>query len=246
MVGEAWYRMVEFPRVMLLDLDDTIIVHSATSEPCWRRVCNRYAANFEDLSANQLYDAIQSRSSKYWGDANRHRQGRLDLPLARREVVAATFSDLGWDDQELAYKIADAFTLERNESFYPCPGAIETLGYFQEQGIRMGMVTNGASSAQRAKIDRFELAGFFEHIFIEGEMGMGKPDTRVFRHVLDTFAIAAEDVWMVGDNLTWDVEAPQALGIFSVWIDLKGNGTPLSSTVKPDLIVPSLAALRDA
>jgi putative hydrolase of the HAD superfamily len=231
---------------MLLDLDDTIIVHSATSEPCWRRVCERYAADIKDISADQLYEGIQSCSHDYWNDADRHRQGRLDLPRARREVMMATFTNLGLDGQELAYKIADAFTLERDESFYPCPGAIETLQYFCDQGIRLGMVTNGASSAQRAKIERFQLAGYFEHIFVEGEMGMGKPDPRVFRHVLDTFAITPEDAWMVGDNLTWDVVAPQELGIFSVWIDPSGNGLPPSSTVQPDLIVPSLVALRAA
>ncbi len=235
--------MYLFPRVMLLDLDDTIIVYSPISEPCWRRVCDRYAAEIEGLSADQLYDAIQSRSNKYWDNTDRHRQGRLDLPKARREVVSATFTDLGLEDQELAFNIADAFTLERDASFYLCPGAIESLTQFCEQGIRLGLVTNGASSAQRAKIERFQLAPYFEHIFIEGEMGMGKPDVRVFEHVLDTFGIEAQEAWMVGDNLIWDVAAPQRLGIFSVWIDPAGNGLPPSSTVQPDLIVPSLVDL---
>ena len=124
--------MVRFPHVMLLDLDDTIIVHSATSEPCWRRVCDRYADEIEDLSAEQLYDTIQTRSNTYWENADRHRQGRLDLPKARREVVSATFTDLGLKDHELAFNIADAFTLERDASLYPHPGAIETLTQFCE------------------------------------------------------------------------------------------------------------------
>ncbi len=228
-----------FPQVMLLDLDDTIIVHSATSDPCWRRVCARYAS--EILAADQLFDAIRSSSEDYWRDPVRHKRGRLDLPKARREVVAAAFSDIGRNDNKLAHEIADAYTEERNKSLYPFPEAIETLESFRQQGIRLGLVTNGNSSEQRPKIERFRLAPFFEHIFIEGEMGMGKPDVRVFRHVLNTFEIEAKDTWMVGDNLIWDVEAPQRLGIFSVWIDLTGHGT--SSKVKPDLTVSSLADL---
>ncbi len=235
--------MRTLPQVMLLDLDDTIIVHSATSDPCWRRVCERYASKIEILSAEQLFDAIRASSDVYWNDAARHRRGRLDLPKARREVVAAAFSQLGLDDRELAHAIADAYTVERSASFYPYPGALETLEVFRQRGIRLGLVTNGNSSEQRPKIERFRLAPFFEHIFIEGEMGMGKPDPRVFRHVLDTFEIEAQEAWMVGDNLVWDVEAPQRLGIFSVWIDLTGNGTPSSSAVKPDLTVSSLAEL---
>jgi putative hydrolase of the HAD superfamily len=231
------------PSVMLLDLDDTIVVHSSTAEPCWRGVCGRYAAKIEDLSADQLFDAIKVSSGIYWDDEDRHRRGRLDLPKARREVVVAAFSNLGLDDRKMAHAVADAFTEERKQALYLFPGAIETLEQLRQEGIRLGLVTNGAPEEQGYKIERFQLAPHFEHIFIEGEMGMGKPDVRVFEHVLDTFGIEARDAWMVGDNLIWDVAAPQHLGIFSVWIDLVGNGTPSSSTVQPDLIVPLLAEL---
>jgi putative hydrolase of the HAD superfamily len=231
------------PSVLLLDLDDTIVVHSSTSDPCWREVCDRYAAKMEDLSADQLFDAIKVSGNIYWDDEDRHRRGRLDLPKARREVVVAAFSQFGLEDEELAHAVADAYTEGRKQALYLFPGAIETLQQFLRAGIRLGLVTNGTAEEQRYKIERFQLAPHFEHIFIEGEMGMGKPDVRVFEHVLDTFGIEAQEAWMVGDNLVWDVAAPQKLGIFSVWIDLGGNGTPPLSTVRPDLIVSSLADL---
>jgi putative hydrolase of the HAD superfamily len=46
---------------------------------------------------------------------------------------------------------------------------------------------------------------------------------------------------MVGDNLEWDVAAPQKLGIFGVWIDRHAQGLPAGTTVAPDGIVRSLA-----
>ena len=49
---------------------------------------------------------------------------------------------------------------------------------------------------------------------------------------------------MVGDNLEWDVAAPQKLGMSGVWIDARGRGLPEQSAVKPDYIVRSLADLR--
>ena len=45
----------------------------------------------------------------------------------------------------------------------------------------------------------------------------------------------------VGDNLDWEVAAPQKLGIYSVWIDPRGNGPPADSGVTPDRIVASIA-----
>jgi FMN phosphatase YigB (HAD superfamily) len=47
----------------------------------------------------------------------------------------------------------------------------------------------------------------------------------------------------VGDNLEWEVEAPQRLGIYAIWIDVHGDGLPEGSTIKPDRIIRSLTEL---
>ena len=51
------------------------------------------------------------------------------------------------------------------------------------------------------------------------------------------------DTWCVGDNLEWEVAAPQELGIYSVWVDPTGVGPPAGSGVKPDRTVSSIAEL---
>jgi putative hydrolase of the HAD superfamily len=49
---------------------------------------------------------------------------------------------------------------------------------------------------------------------------------------------------MVGDNLEWDVAAPQRLGIYGIWVDRGGAGIPPGNGVRPDRIVRSLSELR--
>jgi putative hydrolase of the HAD superfamily len=56
--------------------------------------------------------------------------------------------------------------------------------------------------------------------------------------------VKPSDAWMVGDNLEWDVAAPQKLGMRGIWIDLRGRGVPEQSAVKPDYIIRLLAELR--
>ena len=48
---------------------------------------------------------------------------------------------------------------------------------------------------------------------------------------------------MIGDNLEWEVVAPQRLGIYAIWIDVHGDGLPADSTIKPDRIIRSLTEL---
>jgi putative hydrolase of the HAD superfamily len=56
--------------------------------------------------------------------------------------------------------------------------------------------------------------------------------------------VDAEDAWMVGDNLEWEVEIPQRLGIYAVWVDVIGAGLPPDSPIRPDRIIRTLAELK--
>ena len=55
--------------------------------------------------------------------------------------------------------------------------------------------------------------------------------------------VTAPDTWMIGDNLEWEIAAPQRLGIYAIWMDVHGDGLPPGSTVKPDRIIRSLSEL---
>ena len=94
----------------------------------------------------------------------------------------------------------------------PLPDAIETVRWLRESGRRLALLTNGAAAAQRRKIARFEIADLFDAILVEGELGFGKPDERVYLRALNALGVTPADAWMVGDNLDFDVAAPQKLG----------------------------------
>jgi putative hydrolase of the HAD superfamily len=115
----------------------------------------------------------------------------------------------------------------------------------REQGCRLALLTNGSSRGQREKINRFDLAGLFDMILVEGEVGFGKPDPRMYARALSELNAAADEAWMVGDNLEWDVAGPQREGIAGIWIDRRGHGVPPGGQVRPDRIITRLADLRE-
>ena len=233
----------ERPKAILFDLDDTILAYDDVAGPVWQAVCDRFAPRLDGLDASELVGAIQEYRRWYWGDPQRHRRARLNLEIARREVVMGAFDRLGIDAPELAVEIGEAFAVQREEEVRPFPGALETLQSLQGEGVRLGLVTNGASATQRAKVERFGLSRLFDCIVIEGEFGVGKPDERVYLHALDQLRAQPAEAWMVGDNLEWEVAAPQRLGILGIWLDSKGAGLPDSTTVQPDRIINALPEL---
>jgi putative hydrolase of the HAD superfamily len=139
--------------------------------------------------------------------------------------------------------MADRFTLIRDRELSVFPGAHETLDRLKQLGVQLALVTNGAAEPQRAKVIRFALEQRFDHIQIEGEHGFGKPEERAYRHALEALGVGPRETWMVGDNLEWEIAAPQRLGIYGIWYDGYGTGLPLDCGIQPDRVIRSLPEL---
>ena len=109
--------------------------------------------------------------------------------------------------------------------------------------VKLALLTNGAGEVQRAKINRFGLARYFPTCLVEGELGYGKPDQRVFKMALNKLDVRPNQAWMVGDDLERDIAGAQTAGIFSIWHDYKKTGLPAGSMVTPDKTISNITEL---
>jgi putative hydrolase of the HAD superfamily len=232
------------PRALLLDLDDTILDDTGGLVISWREACLTHCSAMNGLDAEALFEAIDRTREWYWSDPERHRAGRLELAWARGEVVRLALADLGVDDVDLARRIGDTYHALRDRAIKPFADAVATVEWLRSQGCRLALLTNGGSTGQRQKINRFNLAPLVDAILIEGEVGFGKPDPRIYTQALVALGVTPAETWMVGDNLEWDVAGPQREGIAGVWIDARGHGLPPDRSVRPDRIISRLGDLK--
>jgi putative hydrolase of the HAD superfamily len=238
--------MTRLPRAMLIDMDDTILSAYGRPEIAWHHVTAEFAGEFRPLNSQQVAAAVLDSARKFWATAGA--EWRLKLDEARRVTVRQGFAALASGGHalpdDLATRLANRFTAFREEEMFVFPGAHDAIDELKARGVKLALVTNGAAGSQRAKVERFALSHRFDHIQIEGEHGFGKPDERAYLHAMQALGVTAPDTWMIGDNLEWEVVAPQRLGIYAIWIDVHGEGLPADSTVRPDRIIRSLTELR--
>jgi putative hydrolase of the HAD superfamily len=238
--------MTQLPRAMLIDMDDTILSAYGRPEIAWHTIASEFAGELAPVSPQQAATEILKFARHFWSTAEP--AWRLKLEEARRAVVKGGFAALATHGQppladDLAIRLADRFSAYREDEMFVFPGAHEAIDALKALGVRLALVTNGAADTQRAKVERFALAQRFDHVQIEGEHGFGKPDERAYKHAMQALGVTAPETWMVGDNLEWEVEAPQRLGIYAIWMDVHGEGLPAESTIKPDRIIRSLSEL---
>ena len=193
--------------------------------------------------AASLAAEITDTAQVFWSDEARHREWRHKLQDARRRIVGQVLQSRGLGDGLLAEEIADRYSRLREEEMHLFPHALDVLKHYRERGVRLCLITNGAAATQRAKVERFGLASHFDHIQIEGEHGFGKPELRAYEHALRTLDAPAEESWILGDNLVWEVQAPQKLGLHAIWLDRERKGVPEGTGITPDRIISCLSEL---
>ena len=234
---------MDLPKALLLDLDDTILDLYRDPGEAWIEVCGEFAGRLEGVDPEALHAQVLASQDRYWSDPERARRGRLNLPQAARDVLTAAFDHLGIPTSPMVASMAGRQRAILEEAVRPFPGAIDTLRRLRDEGMPLALVTNAGAETQRRKIERFSLEEFFEHIQIEGEFGIGKPDERAFRNALDALGVGPADAWMVGDNLEFDIAGAQRAGIYAVWVDARGAGLPEGTATRPDRTIRALSDL---
>ena len=241
--------MSKLPRAILFDLDDTILVAFGPAESQWQRVLGGYVDHLAPLTPAAAIAAIMDSSRDLWADPARHKHWRHRIGEARRRIVADGFAALAAGGQTvperaLCDEIADRFNAlhdaelrvlsRRARHPRPLEGAGRAPGADHQRRRRAAARQGGAVRARaplRPHPDRGR-ARFWQ--------------TRGARlHPCDGGASAstARETWMVGDNLEWEVAAPQRLGIHAIWHDGYGTGLPPDCPVRPDRIIRRLSEL---
>jgi putative hydrolase of the HAD superfamily len=234
--------MRELPRVLLFDLDDTLLVYGSGGGDPWRDLAVDFIDRL-DVPLDPLVEAIDVARKAFWLDPATGSLGRLDMLGSRRTIVGRALVALDCDRKSIGDELADAYTWYREGAVAPLPGAVETLEALRARGHRLGLVTNGGRVFQRRKIERFDLAQYFDDIRVEGEQGLGKPHPQAFERALAALDARPEEAWMVGDNLSADIGGAQALGIRGVWVDAHRTGLPEEAPAQPDRIVEAVSEL---
>ena len=102
----------------------------------------------------------------------------------------------------------------------------------------LGIIANQAPGVEK-RLREFGILEYFELVLASAEVGLSKPDPRIFRLALDRAGCQAEQAVMVGDRLDNDMIPAKALGMKTVWVR-RGDwkyASPRSPDEMPDCVI---------
>jgi YjjG family noncanonical pyrimidine nucleotidase len=155
--------------------------------------------------------------------------GEVRIERFRRLVAEAGLAELtGRAPEPLAVELADSFVAGLGTFGELYDGAAELLAALASlDGIALGLVTNGLGEVQRARLARLGLDDRFGSVVVSGEVGVSKPDPRIFELAIAELAAARGNrALMVGDNLQADIAGGRAAGLDTCWYNPRGRTVP--------------------
>src|SRR3989344_3260830 len=105
-------------------------------------------------------------------------------------------------------------------SLYPESRAV--LDKLKKQEIRLGLISNLASP-YKSPFFNLGLNEYFDEVLFSCDVGLIKPDSRIYQKMIERLGINPAQTLMTGDKVHADVDGPRSIGINAVHLDRTNN-----------------------
>lgn len=219
-------------KALLFDLDDTIYDQFV---PFYQAFTKTFS--YDDISIEELFITSRKLSEEAFLLFENGKIERREMFIYRMKKALLQFNKSCTDEEALffqnEYKIF-------SDKIYLLPDMQKLLSYCQKKHIILGIITNGFSNNQRKKIEVLNLQRWIPetHIFISSEVGVSKPNSRIFQIVEEKLCLKKEEKYFVGDSFTSDIIGAKKAGWKAVWFNRRNIRQP-DNLIKPDYVVSS-------
>ena len=195
--------------IVLLDADDTLFDFGRAERHALQATLAAFGYHEPPAVWAGRFHAI---NKGVWREYEAGRATSGDIRVRR---FALLLEELGHPADP--HEMSRHYVTRLGEAAFLLPGARRFVSALQPL-VPLGLVTNGIREVQRSRLARSGLESAFSAVVISDEVGIQKPDPRIFRIALESLGSGAGDrVIMIGDNLYSDILGAANAGIDSCW-----------------------------
>jgi putative hydrolase of the HAD superfamily len=222
---------------VLFDLDDTLFSTTAFARRARanavRAMVNAGLGLSEAVVQAELDEVIAEFSSNYDNHFDKLLQ-RL-RPESLRRINPALIVAAG----------VAAYHDTKFRELKPFPDVVPLLEALGKAGIKRGIITHGWTVKQAEKIVRLGLMPHLDPdaIFISDQIGISKPNPKLYQTALADLQLEAPRVMYVGDSPAHDIAPPHQIGMVTTWARRAAKHDLDRSNAKPTHVVDDFQEL---
>lgn len=210
------------PKVIFLDAMGTLFNVRGSVGEIYSVIAAKYGVTVDAHSINHAFiNSFKNSSPLAFESADKPKELTQQEFSWWKNIVKTTFTEL---------KILDEFTdfsaffgelylhFSTQKPWYIYPDVIPSLQTWQDQGIKLGVISNFDSRLYQV-LKSLDLERFFSSITISSEAGAAKPNHKIFRLALQKHNCISPQAWHIGDSFREDYEGAKKVGIRGFWLN---------------------------
>jgi putative hydrolase of the HAD superfamily len=224
-------------KAALFDVDDTLFDREAAQSIVLKQIVTNLPGLFQNLETERIRAAFieSDRITTREFDAGAPSDGL-------RNARSRLFLDLLDIPEEHAEKITVLYVRDYPKVNAPVPGSVKLLDELSRK-VKIGVVSNGLPDVQYRKLDKLGLHRF-NCIILSEEIGIRKPDPRIFLLAAAKIGVQPQECLYIGDSYARDIVGAGQAGMMTCWFDRK-QAAREKTGVSADLIINRLEELRE-
>jgi putative hydrolase of the HAD superfamily len=226
-------------RAIFFDLDDTLYSTSEFAERARRNSVEAMIAMGlkadADVLLTELDEVVEEFSSNYefhFDQLLRRLPRRLYRGVNPAIIVAAGMA--AYHDTKFRY-------------LSPYEDAYDALRELARTELIRGVITAGLAVKQAEKLVRMRIAPLLSPgaIFISDQIGVNKPNVKIYQRACSDLNLKPSETLYVGDNAVMDIDPPKRLGMRAVQVVRGGKHAHEAGMLAPDWKVGNFWELLD-
>ena len=202
---------------IFFDLDHTLWDFDKNSMLAFKRVFKKFKITIEFDAFLKIYEPI---NVEYW---KKYREDKVSKENLRRGRLIDSFNffDLIYTTEKID-EIADAYIQELPFDNHLFEGALEILDYLILK-YKLHIITNGFEEVQHKKLKNSGIDCYFSTVTTSEEVGLKKPNPKVFLTALNKAnSLPAQSV-MIGDSLEADILGANNIGMQTIFYNYRNE-----------------------
>ena len=202
---------------ILFDLDDTLYDYNAL---------NRNAVSaLTAYSCEKLQVSKETFEKAFSHGRQETKKGIDTLAAAHNRMIymQKTLEYLQINPFAYALEMYDVYWNYMLENMCLFKGAEELLCYLKNKGVQLAICTDLTTHIQHRKVRKLGLDQYINVIVTSEEVGVEKPNIKMFLTVLDKLKMSPDEVLYVGDSYERDMVGAKKCGMRTYWYNPEGK-----------------------
>lgn len=218
-------------RAIFFDIDDTLFSTSTFAERAREASVDAMLAMGvrceRGVILKELTEVVQEFSSNY--------EHHFDKLLSRLPLEAT----IGLNVPLVVAAGVVAYHETKFRELCAYDDVTEVLRVLAKTDLVLGVISNGLTLKQFEKLIRMQVHRYINPsaIFISDNVGVAKPNPKLYRRALDRVGVAPNEAMYVGDHPVNDVDAASEAGMITVWNRREGKHLGASGRSAPDHVI---------